>query len=166
MNKTTLATLSIILICTSLITGCSDDSKNKAKKTATQFISELKQRLPFKNKSEDNSKTIPAVTYSANKKQSPFKDIVKDQQKSDVTILLKGTDINKLKLIGIIIQDNKKWAIIEAKDGKMHALTKGFHVGKQNAVVDKITSNSVELSTKSTPNNPYSSIFTLTVQEK
>ncbi len=165
MNKKLFTTASITVVCITLLTACSDDSKNKAKKSATQFISELKQRLPFKTKESDNKKTIPAVTYSANKKQSPFKDII-TVKKANVNVLLKDTDVNKLKLVGIIIRDNKKWAIIEAKDGQMHALRVGFHVGKQNAVVDKISHDSVELSTKTSEGNPYSSIFTLTLQEK
>ncbi|MDF1797093.1 MAG: pilus assembly protein PilP [Coxiellaceae bacterium] len=165
MNKKFFTTAAIIISCITVLTACSDDNKNKAKQTAAQFISELKQRLPFKKNSSDDKKTIPAVTYSANKKQSPFKDTIVIK-KSTANILLKNTDINKLKLVGIIIRDDKKWAIIEAEDGQMHALTIGAHVGKQNAVVDKISHDGVELSTKKSANNPYSSIFTLTIQEK
>lgn len=150
-------------MCISSISGCSDEKQNKAKQSAVEFIQQLKQRLPF-TKKEDKSKTIPAVTYTTQKLASPFRDQI-EKKVDDTDVILKGEDVNRLKLVGIVMRHDKKWAIVSGASGELHALTVGYTVGKQHAVVKKITDTNVELQTKTSDSNPYSSIFTLTLQE-
>jgi Tfp pilus assembly protein PilP len=146
-----------------LVGGCDDQQKKETKESAQAFIQKLKNRMPFINKKQD-TRTIKAVTYSAQELNSPFRD-QSAKKNTDHKAVLNSEDIRQLKLVGIVIRDNKKWAIVTDKNKTLHALAVNYIVGKQHATVTKISDNSVELKTKTDKNNPYASIFTLTLQE-
>lgn len=145
------------------VTGCNDQQKKETKESAQAFIQKLKNRMPFINKKSD-TKTIKAVTYTAQELNSPFRD-QSNQKNVNQKAVLDSEDIRQLKLVGIVMRDNKKWAIVTDHNETLHALAINYVVGKQHATVTKISDNSVELKTKTDKNNPYSSIFTLTLQE-
>lgn len=157
--------VSTLLLSAALITlvSCSDSQKEKTKQTAHTFIKKIKQRLPFIHKKSE-TKTIPAVTYTAKKLQSPFRE-QSAPKNSNSKAILTNEDISKLKLTGIVTKNDKKWAIVTDSQNTLHALATGFIVGKQHAVVEKITSDSIELKTKTSTDSPYSSIVRLTIQE-
>lgn len=155
--------IAFILVSINLLNGCSDSDQKKAKQTAVQFIEQVKRKLPFKDEAEP-AKQASAITYEASELKSPFRAVIAQQKRTGPMVLI-NTPINDIRIIGIVMRQDKKWAIVSNNGKQLHAISTGFHLGKESAKVKNITSNSVELEINPGNDQANSSIVTLKLQE-
>lgn len=160
-NKFTAITLVTLSLC--MLSACSDDDQRKAKQSATDFIEQVKRSLPFQEKTEQPKKTA-AISYETQELKSPFRSVIAEQKRTGPMVLT-STPLNDIRIIGIVLGKDKKWAIVSDSSKQLHAVAPGFHLGKENATVNKITSNSVELAINPGSDSTNSSIVTLKIKE-
>lgn len=140
----------LIIACSMLLNGCSDSND---KQEVHRYISSVKAKAQNLDKSttkkEDKINNNKSKTATKSPKKTPDKKVTKPAKKTakkDRNPFISGpesasaADGGKLfskwfkggaKLIGIMEQNNKKWAIIRSSDGKLFVVTQGKRIGKE-----------------------------------
>ncbi|BCB95500.1 hypothetical protein JZK55_04220 [Dissulfurispira thermophila] len=109
-----------------------------------------KQASPETPKKEDTSKkasdmkTVTVVEYTAMKRRDPFIPlIVKAEAKPKSLIPIESYDVSEFKLIAILWDKTKYYAVITLPDGKSYTIREGIKLGLHGGKVYKITKDSV-----------------------
>lgn len=102
----------------------------------------LKEITPF-----PEIKLEPALIFKHHARD-PFVCSEPLEQKSDKRRKepLEDFALNSLQLVGIVIKNEQKWALIADANGQVHRLTQGNYLGQQEGRIDKIDSQQVVIS--------------------
>lgn len=160
-----LTVMSIIGVYCVALSAC-DDKKNSTK--THQYVKQIKKRYSNEKPVAVTIKNIAQQSYRFANKRSPFALLKKNAEakKHYPNAILSDYDIQSLKLVGILSEDKKNWAMITTPDGKLYKITIGARVGNNYALVTQINQNNVEFreddagSNKSKPRD-----VLLTIQE-
>ncbi|MDF1579434.1 MAG: pilus assembly protein PilP [Desulfuromonadales bacterium] len=107
-------------------------------------------------KEEQEQEVVVKYRYPRMDKRDPFKPLVEIKKKvqqapvresaavpEDELTPLQKVDIERLRLLGIIVGKNAPRAMVDAPDGKSYILKKGTKVGKNNGEVVDIAAEVV-----------------------
>jgi Tfp pilus assembly protein PilP len=101
-------------------------------------------------KKEDTSKktpepkTVVGVEYTAGTKRDPFMPlIIKAEAKPKSLIPIESYEVSEFKLIAILWDKTKYYAVVTLPDGKSYTITEGIKLGLHGGKVYKITKDSV-----------------------
>lgn len=140
-----------LIVSPLMLSGCGSGNQDG---TIKQFIQSIKNKVdpPKKTPQTDNDVQKEAAASSAAKvtsakpakkkrKRNPF---VAPSQGGQLTEQnLAGKLLNNSTLVGIMTENNKKWAIIRAADAKLYIVSENSTLVGSKAKVTKITSHSV-----------------------
>lgn len=92
----------------------------------------------------------PAFVYDPSGRRDPFESLVAAKKSTGPSLdvpktPLQSYELGQLRLIGVIIGKGQPRAMVVAPDGKSYILTKGIKVGKNEGVVQDITSDAVKI---------------------
>ena len=137
-----------VLLCSAVLSACQQKNKSDAKKNVLKLV---KQVEDASRASEFNklNKPLPiiSVVYDGSHSRNPFElpDAIKNIKEYPNTILREGS-IESVKLIGIVLNNKERWAIIRAKDGRVYKISEGMRVGMQQALLTQISQDAVKFS--------------------
>lgn len=58
---------------------------------------------------------------------------------------LEGYSLDTLRMVGTVMMDNGRWALIKANDGTIHRIQKGNHMGRNYGEIIQILDDRIEL---------------------
>ncbi|MCH9770660.1 MAG: pilus assembly protein PilP [Gammaproteobacteria bacterium] len=133
------AKLSVITLTINL-NACGTHKKSTDGKS---FIEKLKAFASAQVKKEQSKQKPapqkPIVNRIDRKQRNPFQlNQTGNGKTPNSNALLGQYSLRELKLVGVIIHPDKKWALIKAPDKKIYRILKGARLGRENAVVTKI----------------------------
>jgi len=144
----------LLYLCFAL-SGCGDAPVSNPSADGGDKVPVNKNKPPVV-KEEQEQAVIVKYRYPRIDKRDPFKPLVevkKKAQKSpvresaavpeDELTPLQKVDIERLRLLGIIVGKNAPRAMVDAPDGKSYILKKGTKVGKNNGEVVDIAAEVV-----------------------
>ncbi len=153
-----------------LLVSCDDNSKKtnidhyiKTTKEKIEKIASAKQKKAEQEKKKVTPTDQPKINLGTKKpakiSRNPFITGPEKQAKGEfLSKFFSGTP----KLIGIMTEKNKKWAIIRASNGKLFIVTQGSKMGNTTARVTKIEKNEVTIITS---DGDETKTYTLKLQE-
>lgn len=135
-----------ILISSSLLLSACQNRGDNANKEVSRFVTTV-ENAAKKNTGQQMQKkfTVQPIAYEGNAYRDPFElpAAVKNIKKYPNAIL-GDTALDTLKLVGIILHGNERWALFRANNGKMYKMTEGMRVGVQQALLTEISNNQVK----------------------
>lgn len=133
----------VMLPAVLLLSGCEKD--RKAEKEVAAFM-ERSEKLAQarKNEAEKKEKPIVSYVYESTNLRDPF-----DQSEGSVSAkhysnsILSDISLDDLTLVGTVLKNNDDWAVVRDSNGNLYRLTKGMHVGVQQAMLVGIKQNEI-----------------------
>ncbi|WP_303722653.1 pilus assembly protein PilP [Malonomonas rubra] len=146
MKRHVISIVTFSLLTLGLLAGCeeSDQAVNAPPPAAKKAVAPKAAAVV-----ENTEVKEQVYVYNGEGTRDPFKsplDILVEVSDAGVPLTpLQKFDLNQLRLIGVIIGKGDPRAMVIAPDGKSFILKKGVKVGKNNGVVTKVTTDSVEV---------------------
>lgn len=134
----------LFLFCVLCLSSCHSENENP-QASAEKFIQQAKQTSQKALLEEDKRATIVAATYQGARSRNPFEipALVKNT-KLYPNAILTHMALDNLKLVGVVIHHDQRWAIFRSNDGKLYRITTGMRVGLQKALLTQIMQNQVK----------------------
>lgn len=157
------------LLCIVILSACEKQRDEKdAKQVVSLYVKNLEKASEQRGAVKVSQKTIliKQVTYDVANMRDPFEmpSMTKNTKQYPNTIL-RNAALDSLKLSGILLQDNQRWAVFRANDGKLYKMTVGMRIGIQQALLTQILQNKVIFSIDgSTPDEP-KHMVSMSIQE-
>ncbi|MFT7223293.1 MAG: type IV pilus assembly protein PilP [Cellvibrionaceae bacterium] len=155
MMKAPTTILSLILLSTVSLSGCSGSSSHQ---DLQDFIAENKRRPPGRIKEAPKIQSYNAYDYDAYQLRSPFDRPVeirpfiseRDNQriKPDPKRLkerLEQYDLNSLSMVGTLSKDGVVWALVSDPDGSIERIQPGNYMGRNHGKVVNLADNKLDL---------------------
>lgn len=122
-----------------LLASCQNNEPNKAQKNAQRFVKELETAAQIKEDIQKENDEIKPVVFEGANLRDPFEipSMVKSTKTYPNTIL-SNMALDSLKLTGVLINHNDRFAILRTNDGGLFKITVGMRVGLQQALVSRI----------------------------
>jgi len=137
-----------ILSCILLLSGCEKD--RKAEKEVQEFLQRAEKIAQIKREAEQKKENpIVSYVYEGDNLRDPFdrsENVVVAKRHEDS--ILSDMSLDDLKLMGTVLRKENSWAIVRGSDGKLYRLTKGVHVGVQQAMLIEIKQGEIILKTE------------------
>lgn len=127
--------------------ACNGD---KAEKAVKNYIQSSQNALP----PIVPPKPVPRENFTAKYEATNIRDPFSSSEAAMVSskkypnAILQQYTLDSLHLIGILHHERKTWAVLSAPDEKIYKIFIGTRIGSQQALVTKITENSVILETE------------------
>lgn len=134
--------------CILLLSGC--EKTRKAEKDVKEFLQRAEKIAQVKRDAEQKKENpIVSYVYEGDNLRDPFDRsenvaVAKRHQDS----ILSEMSLDDLKLMGTVLRAENSWAIVRGSDGKLYRLTKGVHVGVQQAMLVEIKPGEIILKTE------------------
>lgn len=150
MTKRLLA-LALLLV----VGGCNFDERRQM---LEEYIAQVKKRPSGEIEALPQIKPYETFAYSALDKRSPF--VPPEPEKTVATAVsdngirpdstrpkepLETFPIDALRMVGTLERDGKMWALIVDKDGALHRMTTGNHLGLNHGKINSITEEKVSI---------------------
>lgn len=137
-----LFTLIALLSMCLLVSSC-DKGKHS---DLNRYIKQTKQQSPQSKLPKAKPIKMTHSEYTQRKSRNPFENpLLLKSKKRYPNSILRSYTLDSLRLVGILNKTHHTWAIIATPDGKMHKIQVGFRIGTNQALVTKITKNTVQL---------------------
>lgn len=128
------------------LASCGDNKQAALKK----YVEEVKHRPAPAIEPLPEVKPYVKLDYDAEDKRSPFVPYVNlnaasgpnNNRKKDY---LEAYPLDSLRMVGILEEDRKTWALIKAPDGTVDKITVGGYIGQNFGKVERISPNGLEL---------------------
>jgi len=145
--------MSIFVLLLGDLSGCKQHS---AEQDVNQLVAQLEKGALAKQRKVEAAQIITPVIYQGDNQRDPFEIPVlvqRDTQHPDT--LLRNIALDSLKLVGVIMHHDQRWAVFRATDGKVYRVEEGARVGLQHALLTRVMENQVifKLSTSATQSN-------------
>ena len=135
------------LFCLLALAACGNDKHSELKK----YVKTVKQRPAPPVDPMPKITIAPGREYQGHGLRSPFQPFVSkrsiaegpDQNREKE--LLESYPLDSLRMVGVLYEDDKTWAIILAPDGTIDKVTAGGYIGQNYGKVSKITSTGLIL---------------------
>ena len=129
------------------LTACGSDNHSELKK----YVKAVKHRPAPPIEPVPTVAVIPGHDYAGHGKRSPFHQYVSkrsvaqgpDQNREKEH--LEAFPLDSLRMVGILEENNKTWAIITAPDGTVDKVTVGGYIGQNYGRVSEISSKGLIL---------------------
>lgn len=138
-----------LILAALLLASCGNDKEHKE---LLNYVKNVKQRKSY------NIEPIPKLTvpqkfdYPKNHTRDPFFEVVEkrtagvnapDQRRDKET--LESFALDSLRMVGVLRQNEKMWAVVSAPDGGVYRIHEGNYLGRNFGKVKKVNSTMVEL---------------------
>lgn len=137
----------IILMSVLLLTSCQTQKKNTPTVTqeVAQYVASIQKASELSHsKMPPKLAAIQPVTYDGSNLRDPFElPTMVRNTKEYPNAILKNVSLDSLKLVGIVVQNEMRWAIFKANDGQLYKITVGMRAGFQQALLTKIEPDKV-----------------------
>ncbi|HLB55754.1 MAG TPA: pilus assembly protein PilP [Coxiellaceae bacterium] len=138
----------LLSLCMITLNSCGEKNKESPTEQVAKFVQQVEAaaKLSEKNKSSKQA-TIAQVEYTGSDLRDPFEltAAVKNVKEYPNSILT-DTSIDSLKLIGIVMHKDTRWALFRSSDGRLYVTTEGMRLGLQHALLTQITADEVKFS--------------------
>ncbi|PIZ04518.1 MAG: hypothetical protein COY58_03445 [Gammaproteobacteria bacterium CG_4_10_14_0_8_um_filter_38_16] len=127
-----------------MLVSCHNNQSQNAQKNAQRFVKQLEAASEIKDENKKEEVEVKPVVYEGVGLRNPFEvpALVKNT-KLYPNAILTNMALDNLKLTGIILHDNRRWAVLRANDGKLYRIDEGMRVGLQQALVVHVDQNQV-----------------------
>jgi len=137
----------IVLIVTSvlLLTSCQTQRKDTASQDVARFVVNIEKASETSHPDALQKPIIvKPVVYNSENLRDPFElPTMVRNTKQYPNAILKEVSLDSLKLMGIMVEKNQRWAMFKANDGQLYKMTEGMRAGFQQALLTKIDADSV-----------------------
>ncbi len=134
-----------ILFTMSVLTACGDTAYRDLK----QQIQQIKARNPGQIPPLPSFKVIPTYDYSAEALRSPFVPALPRQgsmlSANRFKEPLEAFPLDALRMVGILMETNKHWAIIKAPNNRLYYAARGNYIGQNSGRIIKVDADKIEL---------------------
>ena len=152
LNRTIL--LSVIGML--MLTGCGGESKSEK---LQKYVDEQKKQPPPPIEPIPTVKPFETFEYMAKSLNNPFVppviskpiDTTNQPDTNRKKEMLEAFPLDSLRMVGVLSQNNRVWAIIVAPNETVHRVQAGNYVGQQFGRIDKVEQDKV-LITETVPN--------------
>lgn len=134
----------IFLFCSLFVTAC-DQKKDSATQTVQQFVKTVEGASESQQANKKEDALMKPVAYQGATLRDPFEipAFVKNT-KVYPNAILTNTALDSLKLRGVVLHAQQRWAILQAQDGQLYRVTEGMRVGLQQALLTQIDQNEIK----------------------
>ncbi|MGO9379761.1 MAG: pilus assembly protein PilP [Dissulfurispiraceae bacterium] len=91
----------------------------------------------------ESTQTSGAYEYSGFDRRDPFAPLVSKREGAKGVSPLESYDVTEMKIIAVLWDKKKHFAVISLPDGKSYNVTDGDKVGSHGGVITKITKDTV-----------------------
>lgn len=134
-----------IFITMSVLVACG----NSEYQDLEQHINKLKEKKPEPIPPLPTFKTASAYTYAVENLRSPFAPTAPRKGDSPNANRpkepLEAFPLDGLRMVGSLIEANKRWAIITAPSGMIYYVTVGNYIGQNYGRIINVDMNKIEL---------------------
>ncbi|MEY4762442.1 MAG: hypothetical protein RLZZ200_2298 [Pseudomonadota bacterium] len=148
MLKNPIKLTTILLAAMGLLAACSSRDKELA-----QFIAQTKQEQPTGVKPLPEVKPYENFTYAAQSIRSPFMPggsgaasvagLRPDSKRTRE--VLEQFALDTLKMVGTLQMGGKYYGLVQSKDGLVHRVLPGNHLGQNDGTVVSVTASRIKL---------------------
>ncbi len=147
-----LSTGCLVLLLGGMLTACGEDAETKHS-DIKQYMKTVKSRAPRPIEALPEPKEYPIHNYTMHtQSRSPFKPYLlkrrtkgknngPDQNRPKAP--LEAFPLDSLRMVGILDEGTKRWALVMASDGIVYRITEGNYLGQNYGKVEKITKNNL-----------------------
>ena len=133
-----------VFVCTCLVGCLEEESSTPGKQTAKVAAKKPSKKVPPPKVKQEEEKKVEFVYVTEGRRDPfvPLSSIKKPINAADdePETPLQSYDIIQFRLVGVIVGKGEPKAMVVAPDGKSYVLARGVKIGKNNGVVEEITS--------------------------
>jgi type IV pilus assembly protein PilP len=144
----------ISLVLPVLLVGCANTDMTDLH----DYVKEVKNRPPSGIAPIPEIKQVVGFVYEAKNRRDPFTP-PEDQSEAAVAVLDNGIrpdpnrrkeeleqyDLDSLRMVGTLEQDEQTWGLIKTKDGTIHRVSPGNHMGLNDGKITRVSEDKIEL---------------------
>lgn len=167
MKYSTFSLMIGILLCSAVLPACEQKKNTAAKKDVSQFVKRIEEAAKAGEIGKLKKPVeIVHITYDGSDLRDPFElpTMVKNARQYPNAIL-RETALDSLKLVGVVLHKDERWAIIRSNDGKIYKITEGMRVGLQQALLTQISQGEIKFSIDDSGTDEGKRDVVMTVQE-
>ena len=138
------------------LTACVNDDVSDLR----QFVKSVKARPKGTIQPLPEIKVVEPFIFNPEGLRDPFRPVERTKQENQIDMAsdtgirpdlsrrkeeLEAYSLDTLKMVGTLSLNNKLWALIKLKDGTIHRVQKGNHLGLHNGEIIGIFDNKIEL---------------------
>lgn len=130
-----------------LLAACHDQKKESAEQNVQHMVKNLESASEALKTQRQEEILVRPVAYQGAGLRDPFEipALVKNI-KIYPNAILTNTALDSLKLRGVVLHANHRWAILQAEDGRLYRVTEGVRVGLQQALLTQIDPDAIKFS--------------------
>ncbi len=143
-----------LIVLGSLLAACANNDMSDLQR----YVEEVKARPPSGISPPPEPIEVETYLYVAGDRRDPFTPDKADTQEVE-TVVDSGIqpDLNRrkeeleffpldsLRMVGTLEQDGQTWALVKTKEGTIHRVTKGNHMGCNYGRIIEITEDKIKL---------------------
>lgn len=135
----------IFLLSNIFLVACHDQKKDSATQTVQQFVKTIEGASEVQQERKKEDELMKPVAYQGATLRDPFEipALVKNTKIYPNAILV-NTALDSLKLRGVVLHAQQRWAILQAQDGRLYRVTEGMRIGLQQALLTQIDQNDIK----------------------
>lgn len=146
--------VSVLSLC--VLNGCSEPDVNDLEK----YIQQVKVRPKGEVRPLPETKLVEAFVFKPDGVRDPFRPIQKGMDGFDVSggegtgirpdterrkEELEAYSLDTLRMMGTLVDGKGLWGLIQAKDGTIHSVQAGNHMGQNYGKITRILEDKIEL---------------------
>lgn len=145
--------LAVILVA-GLLSGCNTRDMSDLK----DYVAQVKARPPSGISPPPEPAEVETFLYVAGDRRAPFTPDTNPEQEVETVVdsgirpdfnrrkeELELFPLDSLRMVGTLEQDGKRWALVKTKEGTIHRVTKGNHMGRNYGRIVEITEDKIKL---------------------
>ncbi len=139
-----------------LMTGCGGDDFSDLNK----YIQEVKARPKGPIEPLPEIKVVESFVFKPDGLRDPFRPVEKSSEESNIDLAgvsgikpdterrkeeLEAYSLDSLRMVGTLTNQKGLWGLVKAKDGTIHRVQVGNHMGQNYGKIIRITEDKIEL---------------------
>jgi type IV pilus assembly protein PilP len=121
-------------------------------------VAQVKARPPSGISPPPEPAEVETFLYVAGDRRAPFTPDTNPEQEVETVVdsgirpdfnrrkeELELFPLDSLRMVGTLEQDGKRWALVKTKEGTIHRVTKGNHMGRNYGRIVEITEDKIKL---------------------
>lgn len=150
MKKIQITKMILVCFIGVLLVSCQNDESKKGQQNAQKFVKELEAVAKIKEDIQKEDIEMKPIVFEGANLRDPFEipSLVKSV-KNHPSAILTGMALDSLKLTGIVVNHDTRFAVLRANDGVLYKITVGMRVGLQQALVSQIEQDRIVFTVES-----------------
>ncbi len=143
-----------VILAAGLLAGCSNHDMSDLK----AYVAEVKARPPSGISPPPEPAEVETFLYVPGDRRDPFTPDTNPNEQVETVVdsglrpdpnrrkeELEFFPLDSLRMVGTLEQDGKRWALVKDKDGTIHRVTTGNHMGRNYGRIVEITEDKIKL---------------------